>query len=485
MTDIDPIARQYFTTDKEILRTCSIKNFAAGYISKPEISGFSFESNNDVADFQLLDYYTPATDDYFIQEFVYITDQPISQELHAIILEFDSDGSTLDRIYLMMIPEENTDSLVVANENWTLLDAENRVYQCSASTYVNTMGVQNQLKQSKQNLVHMFVNNGQLNSYEETMNVQNLAWGFSMPYFTEEQLALYNQSLDTGIWVNSLIFENHYDDKITYTIQDDIDPNAYQKWVIAYIDGLAYSSYNVFQFSGGTVHENTWFLDGNIRVYENRDLAYYQDIYFFSNSKYALTKDEVKDVLEAEVNEYGLFLVSVEEGGIDITSKIESDTSYINCIQVSYPTQAQLASYVPKDTTPTGDGIYASGISEFEGDTLYFTPLTDDWEVEFDKKYPDLAYLYSYDVDGNMIQKLERHVTEADFTVGPETTEVFSPEEYQENTYANVGNAYYFNVQIYSSSYGGSSDKQGRMTYFAENIHHYDHYFSNPDVTMD
>ncbi len=484
MLEAEQIARQYFTTDKEALRTYSMQNFVAGYMSKPEISEFSFVCNNDVNDFQLLDYYTPTTDDYFIQEFFYITKQSVSPALHAIVLEFDTDGSTMNRVSLVMLPEENKEEIAISEEYWITLDAENRVYQYPNNTYLYGLFIPNQFKQSKQNLALEFSNTVIANrdNYGQSMATDDMAQAFSKPYFTEEQLALYNQSVNTGVWVNALVFETHYDDKMTYTIHDNVDPNAYQKWVIAYKDGISCSSYNIYQFSGGTAQDNANGLSGNVKVYEDRDLVYHQDVYFNYDSKYGLSKEEVEAVMQGETDEYGLTLASVEEGG---TPLVNTTDTYLQCVQVPYPTEAMLSAYVPEETAPTGDGIYASGISEFDGDALYFTPLTDDWEVEFDKKYPDLGYLYSYDDDGNIIQKLERYVTEAQFSVGDGgPTEVFSPEEYQENTYVNVGNAYYFNHQVYSSPYGGFSDKEGRITYFAENGDSYDHYFSNPDIDM-
>ncbi|WP_317855154.1 hypothetical protein [Chakrabartyella piscis] len=483
MLEVDAIGGATFITDKEALRTYSMQNFVSGYMSKPEISEFSFVCNNDVNDFQLLDYYTPATDDYFVQEFFYSTTQSISAALHAIVLEFDTDGSTMNRVSLAMLPEENKEEIAIADAYWITLDAENHVYQYPNNTYIYGLGVSNQFKQSKQVLTLSMVNGSQHDNYGQSMAQGGGVQAFSKPYFTEDQLALYNQSIATGVWVNALIFETHYDDKMTYTIHDNVDPNAYQKWIIAYEDGISCSSYNIYQFSGGTAFDNAAGLTGNKKVYNERDLVYHQDIYFSYDSKYGLSKEEVEAVMQAEVDEYGLSLVSIEEGGVPA---IATADNYIKCVQVPYPTEATLASFVPEDSTPTGDGIYASGIAEFDGDDLYFTPLTDDWEIEFDQKYPDNGYLYSYDDDGNIIQKLERYVTEAEFRVNSGPSEVFAPEDYVEDTYINVGNAYYFNRTFSSSrTYGGFSTKQGKIKYLAENYDQYDHYFSKPEIDME
>lgn len=483
--EAENIDRQYFISDKQRLFNYDIMGYKYALFSKPEIAEVSFESTCALTDFELLKYYTPESEDYYIQEWLLRSPESIETPIHAIVVEFASDGSTLQRTVLVKIPKENKEEYEAVKRNgFALLDEENWIFISKGNGFTY-QGEENCLKQTKQELTRKFMNSsyGHAGDYAHSMAVDGCALAFSKPSFTQEQLDLYNQSIKTGVWENALVFENHYADKMTYTYGDDGKQTKRIQWVVAFEDGKACSAYTVYECYPNIAFTYALGLPANERVYEDRSLVYCQRTDFAYLAFAGMSKEEVYSQFKAEGESWGMPLILAEAGGIPVTEKVFTKQNNYIALPLPDLTDEQLAEKEVAQNPSFGDvekdGIYASGIERLPGDDLYFTPVTEDWEIEYYPVDKAEVVLYCYDEAGKLVDTLRRYDAGGEIGINSGETEVFSKEAFTVNTYVNVDYVYYFHNKSYNNETGPSA-KEMALEWAAQDERN-THFFSRPE----
>lgn len=490
LQEAEQIERQKFICDKERLLCYPIENFAYSLFSQPEFKSFSFVNSCQTKDFSLIKYYTPGTDDYYILEIFIKTDLGIEPALHAIIIEFAKDGSTMQRTVLTKIPEINEAEYEAAKrKGLVLISEEDRVFMASGNQMLYHTEIDT-LKQTKQSLVRDYLNSSESDTISGdyatawAAGIGDMAISFSKPEFSEEQLALYNEAFKCQTWENAIVFEKNYEDKVTYTIGGDGENVKSIRWVIAFDEGKACSAYTIYDCYTGKLFDYGWTLYGNLRFLENEDCIYQQHAYFEESYFFGMNKEEAEQQMRDECAAAEQELISVESGGIEYTVQPSQYQQEYTTLPCPILTEEQIAE---RDTVhiPEGEGIYACGIEKYTSDEQYFIPITEDWQIEYDPLFPDEVILRCYDTKGKQIYCVRRGKSEAEnITMNGGSSLAESVASFMPNTYAVKKEGeyvvYYFRMEDDWQTFPTVSDKAGALKYSLND--YMVHYFSVPQL---
>lgn len=309
-------------SDKAYLMSTAMENYDYALFSKPSTVSVYFEGA-DLAEFQLMEYFTPPSDDYFAWERV--VNYGNSDLMETLVISFHSDGTVMARNAIMQAAKSDgaTSSSLVA-DGWNVI-AETETHFIVLS---DGEGYPYFVDKTKHTIMEQVINNiySKTLTYEEMMSMYGEAYGFSNPTFTEEQQAFWIRANSTDVWEDILQFEEKYDDKITFH-SDNVFGDGFTNpsdIVFALEDGKAVASYLVY-----SCREEESIYDLFLTLRGTFSNIYYDNFYVLDshNEVYIIRSDFVYTSYDGMSKEELVY--AHETSGLDISEVIYSGVDYL------------------------------------------------------------------------------------------------------------------------------------------------------------